>query len=246
MDVKMRILLISLLFYISLLSNYNCMSVDSVTSGITDDVIGDPYVESIIPLKTHSYNSLQWNRFDDSGKIILPESILKITIPKVFVFDTDSTIIPFNYKVHDSTNTPYLFQYEYNNSDDGVFISYLTEDTLPHGIYEYGIYNGDSISLYSQAKLWLKYPGESGEKWFYPKNDSINIEYEITNTNEPFSVPGYIYNDFSPLTFLECYLYKQTENNTIQYYYYHENHGMVGYLRYENGILKRSAKKLFI
>lgn len=243
MEDKMKELLILAIFFFILQSN--CGLDDSVVAGNNDtgDIIFDPKVESIVPFYRNYSIRLKWNKFDSSGNIILPESILKIKIPDIYVFESDTNIISFNDSLHDSTNTPFLFKYEYDDSNKGLFLSYLTDDTLTHGIYEFGTYNVDSIYLYNKPKLWLKYPGESGDFWNYIKEDSTNIEYDLLNTNESFSIPGNSLNDFSPITTLKCYLYKKTENSTTQYFYFHENYGMIGYLLYENSILKRSARK---
>lgn len=243
----MKYLIASIILLNLLIIQTGCMS--DMAAGINDssdvNVIPDPEVNSIIPLYKGHYLKLQWNRFDTSGNILLPDTtILNISIPDVYVFENDSTIIPFDYKIHDSTNVPYLFKYEYNNSKEGDFISYLTEDTLIKGIYQYGTYQKDSITLFNSPRLWLKYPGEPNDSWTFLSTDSTFISYELLNTKEPFSIPKSYADDFSPIYTLNCYLYRSSQNSVIQYYYFHPYHGMVGYLKYENGKLSRSAKIL--
>ncbi len=240
---KMKKILFLSIFFITVQNN--CSINDAMVGGTNDtgDIIFDPKVESIIPFYRDYSIRLKWNKFDSSGNIILPESILKIKIPDIYVFESDTNVISFSNSIHDSTNTPFLFKYEYDDSNKGVFLSYITDDTLTHGIYEFGTYKVDSIYLYNKPKLWLKYPGEAGDKWNYLKEDSNAIEYELLNTKEPFLIPGNSTNSLSPITSFECYLFKKTENTTTQYLFFHENYGMVGYLLYENDILKRSARK---
>lgn len=241
----MKYILIFITTFLILSASPNCTSNLSMVNSVdSTGTIPIPNVRSIIPLCKGLHSAIQFNSFDINGNVLSPDTILYIDIPEVYVFENDTSIIPFNHEIHDSTNLPFLFKYEYNNSNEGNLISYLTEDTLIKGIYVFGEYQSGYITLHKEPVLWLKYPGKPNDKWNYIDTDSSIITYELLNTNESFSIPTTFADDFSPIYTLDCYLYKSIKNNITEYFYYHPNYGMVGYLEYKNGSLEYSGKIL--
>lgn len=220
----------------------SCGSMDALTSTDTEDGIQYPRVPSIIPLRYGSNSTLKYNLFDDSGIINSTNFYLKISINNVFAFLNDSAIIPYHDTINTSAINKLLFDYSDNISDTSFLLSYDSIGSNVDGVYRYGIKSSDSINLFNEPKLWLKYPGQKGDVWQYTAIDNKLSEFEIISVNESVTMPSSNNRYTQPVEILQCYLYKSTKNGLVEYFYYNNNYGLVGYLVYENDILRVSAK----
>jgi hypothetical protein len=63
---------------------------------------------------------------------------------------------------------------------------------------------------------------------------------EVVSTSERFYCPLAGGAGHFPLTFVDCYLYRERSGKRVSYYYYHPEYGALGYLQYVDGRLRNS------
>lgn len=235
MKLKPFTILVLLLYPLILTISCSNAFMDSGTDSI-------PYPRSpgIIPLTPYSQRTFSHTVHDSAGNITA--DILCSTGREYGVIN-DTTLIPITPDNTDQKFLLYLYEYEWNNLNSGLLIS--SRDTFVDtcGIYIHGEYWGETKTLYRKPVLWYKYPGSIGDIWHRETVDTTDttlIRYEILDTAALFAIPSQKQNNVSPIEAVVCYLYMETRESTISYYYFTPLYGLVGFLEYTAGDLKRT------
>lgn len=238
MEISMKkIILLNVLTI--LIFNWSCESLNDTVGG----TIEHPNIESIIPLDIGRSSTFQWNIYDtDENTSVDSTAEYYISIEDVLVFDESNNLVSFDFYKHSELDTPFIYKYEQNQSQKGSLISYLSNDSIVKGIYQFGNYTPDTMIIYDTPKMWIKYPGKTGDSWNYISEDSSITKWEIIDTKSKYSIPSQYTDNISPVIFLDCYLLKSTKDSIEAYHYFNKNYGLVGYLEYINSKLCYSAK----
>ncbi len=212
--------------------------VDAVSGG---DIIPYPRTPGIIPLDAFSQLVYSHTAHDTSGN---STADLHCAIGAVYGLDFDTLLTPITEKNFEQNFQLYLYEYEWEDLDSGILVSYRERNVDTTGIYIHGEYFGAQITLYKKPILWLKYPAAIGDTWYRASPDSTDTllpRYEVLDTSAVFSIPCQEEDAMSPVECVQCYLYKRTEADTVGYYYYTRQYGLVGYLEYIHSILRRTV-----
>jgi hypothetical protein len=217
---------------------FKCSNMNNPT-GI-NSVVPFPKTSGIIPLTSGNIWVYTYTSFDSTGKQSGEQYRLSLSIGNVYRRTGDSLQLC----VWNATDTPepYCYEYKYDAQDTGMLLMNQTTGNTIRGTYVLGNYTKTQRVLFKDPVLWLKYPADSGDKW------TVTLENEIdTQTIQVMStsVTYYYVNNtgsVSPVTFLTgCYLYKVEKGLWTTWFYYHYSIGMVAFLEYKNGILRRSG-----
>ncbi len=206
-----------------------------------------PRTKSILPLALGNRWVFSYTEYDSLGRIINPGGKavdLHLSISGGYGLIDDSTLVPVNFDNYRDTFPTYVYQFEWEEKDSGILVVYrdlYSLQTPPErGLYIIGKYENGNPRLYPSEKLWLAYPADSGKTWQYnldSAGDSSKTSYmELISTKGRFYFPDA--NSMTALTFCDCCVYKETNGNSVYYYYYNEHIGQVGYLEYVNGTLR--------
>ncbi len=199
-----------------------------------------PRTPGIIPLAVHSRWTFSHTAHDSSGNVTAD---LHCEIGRVYGLDYDTLLTLITDYNFEQKFQLYLYEFEWEDLDSGILISYRDHNVDTTGIYIHGEYYGEKKTLYKKAILWLKYPAVIGDTWNLASPDSTDpllSRYEVIDTNIAFSIPAQEINSLSPVEFVQCYLYKRTRADTVSYHYYTPQYGSVGFLEYINGVLRRT------
>ncbi|MBD3319666.1 MAG: hypothetical protein GF350_01060 [Chitinivibrionales bacterium] len=237
-------------FYLVLLSCVCCTALrcsvptDATTSG-TQSHPPLPRTQSIIPLHKGNQWRYSYTDYDSSGKIIHSRWQLDLAISDFFGFRDDSIIDSLTWDNYTDTGYEYIYEYEWESTDTGFYITYRDVGVASRGLYLIGEYNylSGRTQIYDSARLWLAYPGTAGDRWTLHPDitaDSYEVSVEIISTDAQFYCSAINPDNASALSFCDCYLYKETAGNSTRYYYYNENIGALGYLHYIGNTLRTS------
>lgn len=226
------------------LLNVCCInSIDGKMDEKINDIIPYPRESSIIPLGVNSHWLFSHTSYDSLGKIQSSQQDLELAIDRMYGMINDSTLVLI---VDSNAHKKYpllVFEYEWESLKEGLLIAFCDKKVDTNGIYIVGEYIGEKRNIYKTKKLWLQYPSKQGNIWKMYSNDTTDthaVIYELLDTGAIFSIPSQSPNSASPLNFLECYLYKESKGDTVNYFYYHNQFGSVGFLQYQNNVLRRS------
>ncbi|MBN2188014.1 MAG: hypothetical protein JW699_01065 [Chitinispirillaceae bacterium] len=201
-----------------------------------------PRTESILPLECGNAWVYSYTAYDSTGAMILPHRLdLNMDITAQYGLLDDTTLVRIY--AYNQTNYPdYAYQYEMEAQGIGYLVVYRSLYPLSaRGLYIIGEYRGTAIQLYPHEEFWLAYPADSGKSWQFrpdPLGDSVrSTTMEIVSTHaecymlEPNSMAGTSAVD-------SCYLYKETNSDTVAYYYYNQKYGAIAYQQYIRGTLR--------
>jgi hypothetical protein len=212
-------------------------------SGLMDIGEGIPYprTSSIIPLTAYSQWVYSHTAHDSAGSVTAD---LHCEIGRVYGLEYDTVLTPITEFNVEQKFTLYVYEHEWEDLASGILISYRDKNVDTTGIYIHGEYAGEKKTLYRKPILWLKYPAAVGDIWYRASPDSTDTllpRYEVLDTNVVFSIPSQEEDLMSPVEFVHCHLYKSIKGDTVNYYHYTPQYGLVGFLEYINGILKRTC-----
>lgn len=211
--------------------------------GVSDPIF--PRTPSIMPLAKGNTWIFSTTWYDTLGKKIYPNMVdLHISINAQYGLADDTTIVLLDWNNSGTKFTGYVYQYEMEERGKGYLLIY--RDLYPlevRGLYVLGEYNDTATRLYPKEQLWLAYPADSGKKWDYQsdpfKDTNIVCSMELMSNHAKFyrlsdsAMTGVSFSD-------SCYLYKETQYDTVSYYYYDRNIGNLGYVQYVKGLLRKT------
>lgn len=203
-----------------------------------------PRTESILPLEKGNTWLYTYTVYDSAGDTLWSRYDLTLSIADIFGLQQSSTVALNRNNWDDFDH--YAYTYEWNRLDEGDLVTFFDRDeaAVP-GVYHVGWYDKKVHHLYATPRLWLAYPASKGYTWQVADIDSSGDtlgtrDMEVVSTNEKFYFPETRISDASALAFVDCYLYKESYQDTVAYYYYNEDLGAVGYLQYGNGKVAKS------
>jgi hypothetical protein len=200
-----------------------------------------PKTQSILPLAVSNQWLFSFTAYDSTGAMINPNRVdLHLGITGGYGLKNDTQLVRLTWQNSADSYSAYAYQYEWEQSKNGYLVVY--RDLYPlasRGLYIIGEYRDSMPKLYPQEKLWLAYPADSGKTWqlnLDTLNDSMQtITMEVMSTHARFYFADS--SSGTALSFCDCILYKETDANSVSYYYYNEKIGPIGYLQYVNGKL---------
>jgi len=204
---------------------------------------GYPRVESILPLGSNYHWEYLDTIYHSTNGRTYPKQTITLTMNRIFGRRNDSVYLLEPYFYNDTTPLPddTLFSYAWMDKDSGVLLSHYDIPPQTPGVYVVGTFEGDRGSLFDSMQLWLPYPVEKGFQWQYkPTTASVPEEMEVVSTNAPLYFHNHSWAQYTPLTFVNCYIYKATIGTTTRFYYYNPQYGAVAFLKYEDDRLVRS------
>lgn len=229
------------LFILGMISWYcNCAS-PMITGGEGTD-IPYPRTPAIIPLAVNNRWIFTHSSYDSLGNLMSQDQNLHVSIDRVYGYNYGSDLVLITESNVSEKFPLYIYEYEWEFLNKGLLISYRDQNVDTNGMYIHGEYVGEVKTLYREPLLWLKYPASTGESWLVysaDTSDTVPALYELIDTCAKFYIPSQ-QEGLSALDFLSCYLYKETKGDTVSFYYYNDQLGSVGFLRYIKGILRRS------
>jgi hypothetical protein len=202
-----------------------------------------PRTNSILPLEYGNAWVYSYTGYDSLGTMILPHRLdLNIDITAQYGLPNDTTLVRLDYYNYQTNFPDYAYQYEMEEQGIGYLVVYRSLYPLSaRGLYIIGEYRGTTIQLYPSEEFWLAYPADSGKTWQFrpdPLGDSTKITtMEIISTHaECFMLET---NSMAGITAVDsCYLYKESNGDTVAYYYYNEKYGAIGYQQYIGATLR--------
>jgi hypothetical protein len=204
-----------------------------------------PRTASILPLERGNAWTYSYTAYDSLGGKILPHRLdLNIDINAQYGMPNDSTLVLLDYYNYQVNFPDYAYQYEMEEQGRGYLVVYRSLYPLAtRGLYIIGEYNGTALQLYPAEQFWLAYPADSGKTWQFrpdPLGDSARVtDMQLVSTNarsymlQPDCMPGIAVID-------SCYCYRQSNSDTVAYYYYNEKYGAISYQRYLGGKLRET------
>lgn len=197
-----------------------------------------PKTNGIIPLAFDNNWTYTHTLFDSAGNRCGKQNQLSLSIGNVYQRVGDSLQLRVSYT--NDTVIPYCYEYKYDVQDTGLLLMNRTKGTALRGTYIIGKYTSTKKLLCNEPVLWLKYPADSGEKWtVIIENDTQEIQVMSIH-----ATCYYVNNDVSvsPISFMPgCYVYKSEKGFRSTWMYFHESIGMLGFLEYEKGVLRRNG-----
>jgi hypothetical protein len=200
-----------------------------------------PATQSILPLGMDNRWIFWYTSYDSSGNMLpLVNRVLQKEVAGVYGLTSDNRLISFDSLWYEKNIELYIYKYEWGHLDSGYLVFHNGKGELyQRGLYITGTYKKENLIRFDSAILWFPYPAVSGTKWsvLLPGSDSSSVcQMELVSTTSTFLIP--VNNGAVPaLKKDSCYLYKEINEKTVSYYYFHPEIGCLGYLRYENGIL---------
>lgn len=201
-----------------------------------------PKTQSILPLAVSNQWIFSYTAYDSTtGAMISPNRVdLHLGITGGYGLKNDTQLVRLTWYNQSDSYSAYAYQFEWEQSNHGYLVVY--RDLYPlasRGLYIIGEYQDSTPQLYPQEKLWLAYPADSGRTWqlnLDSANDSTQtITMEVLSTHASFYCADS--SSGTALSFCDCIVYKETDANSVSYYYYNEKIGPIGYLQYVNGKL---------
>jgi hypothetical protein len=200
-----------------------------------------PRTGSILPLAEGNRWTYSFSDYDSTGVRQSNREELNLSMEKVFGLTPDSHVVNITYSNAADSCIEYYYTYEWEDVNEGSLVTYRDIRTTP-GLYIVGAFQRDSVTLYPAPALWLRYPADSGMQWdlILPDTGAAidTIHMELLSTHAPFYYPGSA--GVTGGRFYACYLYKETAGASVSYYYYHKEFGAIAFLRYENGVLRKT------
>lgn len=202
-------------------------------------IIPYPRTLSIIPLERGNWWIFNHTEYNDDK--IVSQKKLHLKVGHSYGFKNDS-LISLDNANPEIKYLEYIYEYEFENSKMGNLISYRDTFVDTTGIYIRGYYEAEKRILYDKPILWLKYPSVPGDTWtIIHKNnkDTTPVYMETIDTSTTLNIPS-IEPSPSAVSAVNCYLYKETIGDIVNYYYYSKTYGLVAFLSYINGKLHRN------
>jgi hypothetical protein len=208
--------------------------------GIGSAEIPFPKTNGIIPLAFENHWVYSHTSFDSNGNRSGEQYNLELSIGTIYQKSGDS-LQPRDPLVS-TTVEPFCYEYKYDSQDTGLLLMNRTNGNAIRGTFILGTYTKAQKILFREPVLWLKYPADSGDKWTVTlKNGNDTQLIQVMSTSATY----YFVNNeksVSPLSFLSgCYLYKVEKDSSCTWMYYHESIGMIAFLEYANGKLRRNG-----
>lgn len=222
---------------LTILVSLICMCSNPADMGKTG--IGPGYPEmSPIPLVRNSEWIFIDTEYDSLGNIRYTDSLI-LEIGRKYGL-TDSSLVEITQANENIKFPEYLYEHEWNKKGEGLLILYRDEkeSDIP-GLYIAGEFTGEEKPLYDSVLLWLASPVKNVYIWEIPMPDDT-VTQEVVSTDTLFYYLKAENNSILPIQFCNCLLYRTTKNNNVRYYYYSYHIGLVGFMEYEAGILRRT------
>jgi hypothetical protein len=209
-----------------------------------------PKTNSPLPLDRNSIWVYTYQVYDSTGGLLFPATELTFRIPEVYGVQNGSVLTAVDWNNYQTAFPEYFYASEWDASGNGFLIAYRYQNVAVRGLYIVGQYGPGASQIFDTAHLWLAYPAVAGYSYSYnldSTGDTANIRtMKVVSTKTPYYFPDSLSTGPSPLTFVECYLYKQTYHDTTSYYYYNENYGAVAYQeQYRNKMTKSYVLKAY-
>jgi len=203
-----------------------------------------PSTPGILPLAEGNTWTYSYSAYDSAGKPREHFSQMELTlkISGVWGLLENSTLEIVSFEADHHHYKAYVYQMEWDSRDSGYLVMHEGSDTNIRGLYIVGTFDHGKTELFDERVFWLAFPGESSKAWNLPLgSDTASYpKIELVSTNTPFYFGQSSQNALTPIHFRECYLFKESLDDTETFYYYHHEIGCLGYLHYENGILRKS------
>jgi hypothetical protein len=220
-----------------ILSMLGCAMTNPASSGSPQNP-PIPATPSILPLETGNHWVYTNMVYDSAGNILFNRYPLELNIPRAFGISS-TTLTPIDWNNYLNTYTDYCFAYEWDNCGYGYLIQHRGKNVTQRGVYIVGEFTGTSGVLYDSAYLWLAYPSTPGFTYTINTDttgDTTGQSYmEVVSINAPYYFADSSSGKASPVTFVNCYLYKEQYADTISYYWYNEELGAVAYQQMYHG-----------
>ncbi|MBF0430174.1 MAG: hypothetical protein HQK83_02760 [Fibrobacteria bacterium] len=212
------IILLSGLLFSALLSGCSdgyYMAMEGNSDETNDyDPFPKPLGDWIIPLSYYPHYQFHHAEFGKGGKKLTPFPAMPISIT-------------------DRGNG--LYGYEQDNLHEGLLLWFRTEPRDSSGIYITGRFKGTE-NFPGDTVLWLpQFPEKIGNWTFEPGRSMESLSYDTTYLTAPLfpSNDSGIVSQGNEVPFQthEAILIKETNNDTISYYYFRKGIGLLGYER---------------
>lgn len=239
MRFSQLIVSIILLIIVIVFPSLHC---NAMPAGGSSDEIPYPRIPSIIPLMVNSRWYFSHTAYDSLGNLTASDQSLGLHIDRVFGMDNNQTLTLITEKNWNLKFPVYVYEYEWEELNEGLLISYLDKQVDTFGIYRCGEYVGEDRIVYKKPILWLKYPASPGDTWFVFSPDSTDTTrsyFTLIDTSAQLGIPSQSTNS-TPLEFISCHVYQETKGDVASYYYFNYKYGSVSFLRYINGVLRRT------
>ncbi|NLE01899.1 MAG: hypothetical protein GX640_18695 [Fibrobacter sp.] len=198
-------------------------------------------IHSIIPLQRVSIWDYEAHLYGSSGELIPSENIITLSIDNAWVLKEDGTLEYSTFDEQSNSNN-ICFSYKWQNQENGLIVQY--KSTGIPGIYIIGTYTFNSKVIFPVPKLWLAYPADQGFTYTLSLDSDTDssrfIKMEVASVKDTFCLSDFNVQSISGLTFLECYLYKESISDTIYYYYYNPEYGALGFQQIYRNQLRKS------
>jgi hypothetical protein len=231
----MRLNILAVSLALALLSaGCSMLSPDTKSGGASENFISPPFprTKSIMPLSIGNRWMFSYTAYDSLGKMIIPNRLdLHLSISGGYGLTGGSTLDPVDTWTSRKKYDTYIYRYEWEEQDSGILVTY--RDLYPlerRGLYAVGEYKGGNARLFPTEQLWLAYPADSGKTWQYSTDgsgdSSTMSSMELISTRGRYYFPNN--KSMTALSFCDCYVYKETMDNSTYYYYFNETLGLVG------------------
>jgi hypothetical protein len=214
---------------------------DAVSGGDINPLY--PRKESIIPLARGNSWIFSHSSYDSVGNQVSSQEELNLAITDVYGLVGDTTLVKLTqYNVND-TFREYVYEYEWEATNLGLLISYRDVKVDTPGIYIRGTFDINDRVVFDPPILWLIYPLKNISTWHITDSTVTGgppVTMEILSTDTLFYTAETVGSGMSAVPFYNCYLYRQTQEDSVSYYYYNNKIGSAGYLKYVNEVLRRS------
>ncbi len=237
----MKVIIKILLLYCTVLLSLNCNCTEAMIHGDLHPPY--PRVASIIPMGYQNSWLFSHTHYNEAGIVEGRDQALDAAIPMVYGLTDDFRLVSLVDTFVHMPFTDTVFKYEWRKDNQGLLISYLDNSVDTPGVYIRGKYNNDWDTLYEPPILWLVYPLKSITTWTITDTNITNgvpMAMELLSSDTLFNTAEQGSGSMSAVPFYSCYLYKETQGDSISYHFYNSTIGQAGYLMYVNQVLRRS------
>jgi len=196
-----------------------------------------PKSNSPLPLTEGNLWTYSYTVHDSAGGTLYPRVHLQLALPRVYG-RIDSSLTRISWTTYESAYDEYVYAYEWDQWNHGALVAYRQQNVARRGLYLLGWYDGQQTSLYDTARLWLAYPATAGLQWktvFGQGVSADTTDFTLVSVNARYYAADTASTGPSPLSFYDCYLYKEEYDDTTAYYYYSESVGALGFVSYCGG-----------
>jgi hypothetical protein len=197
-----------------------------------------PKTESILPLEIGNLWVYTNMVYDTDGNTLYDRYSLELKIPYAFGI-SGQALTQISWDNYGNSFDEVAYAFDWDQNGHGYLVAHRGANVPQHGVYVIGKFSGTSGFLYDSARLWLAYPASVGYSYILnldSAGDTTGQSYmEVVSVNEPYYFADSASGQASPLTFVNCYLYKEQYGDTISYYWYNKDWGAVAYQKMYHG-----------